>query len=90
MQYLFYKYPNVETIEVDVELDDEFIEVDMNRVASLIKDVPNNNKQIVFTVVADLDLREAVQSLQAYGYDVMFDRIQGNQGFRLLLIPMMV
>lgn len=88
LRYLFYKYPNIETIEVDAELGDEFTEVNMNRIASLIKDVPN--RQIVFTVVVDLDLRETVQSLQAYGYDVMFDRRHGNQGFGLLLAPMMV
>ncbi|EPB85797.1 hypothetical protein HMPREF1544_07379 [Mucor circinelloides 1006PhL] len=57
LQYLFYKYSSIETIEVDAELDDEFIEINMNRISSVIKYVPNN-KQIVFTVVADLDLRE--------------------------------
>lgn len=86
MQYLFYKYPNIDSIAIDVELDDEFIEVNMDRITSLIKNVPK--KQIIFTVGTGLDFREIVQSLQMYNYNVMFDTVHVNGNFRLVLVPM--
>ncbi|KAK4519531.1 uncharacterized protein ATC70_009767 [Mucor velutinosus] len=87
MQYLFYKYPNIDSIKIDIELDDEFIDINMYRIAHLIRDIPN--KQIVFTVGTGLDFREIVQSLQAYRYNVMVESAHVNGDFRLVLSPMM-
>ncbi|CAO3618909.1 unnamed protein product [Mucor fragilis] len=87
MQYLFYKYPNIESAKIDIELDDEFIEINMYRITHLIKNIPN--KQISFTVGTGLDFREIVHSLQAYGYNTLIDKVQVNGDIRLVLAPKM-
>lgn len=86
MQYLLYKYTNIESIKVDIELDDEFIEINMYRITRLIRDIPN--KQIIFTVGTGLDFREIVQSLQEHGYNTLVDKVQVNGDIRLVLAPM--
>ncbi|KAL9546866.1 hypothetical protein MBANPS3_006464 [Mucor bainieri] len=83
MEYLFYKYPSIESISIDIELDDEYIEVNMYRIANLIRNVPS--KHIVFTVGTGLDVREILQSLQAYSYHAVVDKVHVNGDLRLIL-----
>ncbi|KAF1804448.1 hypothetical protein V8B55DRAFT_1357487 [Mucor lusitanicus] len=87
LQYLFFKYPNIESIDIDIELDDDYIDINMHRITQLIKRV--SHKHIVFTVGTGLDFREIVQDLQAYNYTVMIDKVLMNGDFRLNLTPMM-
>lgn len=87
LEYLFYKYPNIESISIDIELDGDYIEINMDRIMRLIKDVPR--KHISFTVAAELDFREIVQGLKAYSYSILIDNVLENGDFQLILAPMM-
>ncbi|GAN02879.1 hypothetical protein MAM1_0029d02328 [Mucor ambiguus] len=86
MQYLVYKYPNIDSIRIDIELDDDFIEINMDRIIHLIRDIPN--KQITFTVGTGLSFREIIQDLQAYSYHVVIDKVHVNGDIRLVLATM--
>ncbi|KAL9546155.1 hypothetical protein MBANPS3_006801 [Mucor bainieri] len=86
LEYLFFKYPGIDSINIDIELDNEYIENNMYRIAPLIQNVPH--KQIIFTIGTGLDFREMVQDLQAYGYNIVIDKVHVNGDFRLHLTPM--
>ncbi|CEP08190.1 hypothetical protein [Parasitella parasitica] len=83
LEYLFYKYPNIEKIVIDAEVDDEYLDVHFARVKALIEKL--HWKQIMFTVPPHVDFRDLIRNLMNSNYSVIIDNINDNDDIRIKL-----
>ncbi|KAI8641475.1 hypothetical protein BD408DRAFT_433266 [Parasitella parasitica] len=77
LEYLLYKYTNIETIAIDVDLySDMYLENNMNRIASAIERIPH--KELYLTVPKEINFRKVIKYLKNNDYNILIHEVRGN------------